>query len=75
NGDVLHLGTVELRFEEALPPAEALEESLAHEEEELPSEESVAPGQTTVPLTRDALLPRPDGDGDTGENTQRHHEQ
>ncbi|MGE5333970.1 MAG: FHA domain-containing protein [Nitrososphaerota archaeon] len=75
NGDVLHLGTVELRFEEALPPADALEESLAHEEEELPSEGGAAPGQTTVPLTRDVLLPRPDGDGDTGENTQRYHEQ
>jgi predicted component of type VI protein secretion system len=57
NGDLLRVGTVELRFVSIFPHSGA---PLAMEEEEPSANGGVSHGQTTIPLTRDVALPPPD---------------
>lgn len=53
NGDVLRVGTVDLRFEAMMLPSGDL---YAADDAEQPTEGNVSPGQTTIPLTRDAII-------------------
>ncbi len=54
NGDLLRVGSVELRFVSIFPHSGA---PLATEDEEAPVDGGVSPGQTTIPLTRDVMFP------------------
>lgn len=55
SGDLLHLGSVALRFDAHLPaPEEVIAAEEVEDESESPSAVSVSPSQMTIPLTRDA---------------------
>ena len=54
NGDLLRVGTVELRFVSIFPHSGA---PLAMEDEEPPADGGVSHGQTTIPLTRGDVSP------------------
>lgn len=57
NGDIIHLATVDLRFVAMLPPDGKSESDGIVDEV---GDANVSPGQTTIPLTRDAVLPPPE---------------
>jgi pSer/pThr/pTyr-binding forkhead associated (FHA) protein len=54
HGDLLHLGTVALRFESTLPPQS--DELLTGESDNQPPAGRVSSGQITIPFTRGAVL-------------------